>query len=68
MNNMMQMFQAFMQNPAQMLAQKGINVPQNMMNDPNAILQHLMNTGQMTQGQYNNAMQQAQQMRGMFGR
>ena len=67
-NNIMQMFQSFMQNPAQMLAQKGINIPPQMVNDPNAIMQHLMSTGQLNQTQYNQAQQMAQQFRGMFQR
>ena len=67
-NNIMQMFQSFMQNPAQMLAQRGINIPQQIMNDPNAIMRHLMSTGQMNQAQYNQAQQMAQQFRDMFGR
>jgi hypothetical protein len=65
MNNMLQMFQTFMQNPSAMLAQRGINVPQGMMNDPNAIMRHLMSTGQISQAQYNQAQQMAQQYRGM---
>lgn len=65
-NNIMQMFQTFMQNPAQMLAQRGINISKQMANDPNAIMQHLMSTGQINQAQYNQAQQMAQQFRGMF--
>lgn len=61
MNNMMQQFQMFRQNPMQWLISRGMNVPQNIMNDPNAIIQHLMNTGQITQQQYNQANQMAKQ-------
>ena len=46
--NPMQMLQMLQQNPAQMLRQRGLNVPANL-NDPNAIIQHLMNSGQITQ-------------------
>lgn len=70
MNSIAQMIQAiqtFLQNPMQMMAQKGINIPQQMANDPNAIMQHLMSTGQMNQTQYNQGQQMAQQFRGMFG-
>jgi hypothetical protein len=43
-------------NPAQMLSQR-FNFPQNMnMNDPGAILQYLLNSGQVSQAQVNNAM------------
>lgn len=48
------------QNPIGMLRQYGFNVPDNI-NDPNAIIQHLMNSGQINQQQYNRARQMAQQ-------
>ena len=44
------------QNPMQILARK-FNVPQNInLQDPNAIIQHLLNTGQISQAQVNAAM------------
>ena len=49
----MQMVQSLQQNPVQFLQSRGFNVPQNI-NDPNAIIQYLMNTGQITQDQYQN--------------
>ena len=60
-NNFMYQLQALQQNPMQFLMQKRFNVPQNIMNDPNAIIQHLMNTGQISQAQYNQAAQMAKQ-------
>lgn len=60
--NMMSVLQNFKQNPMQFLAKK-YNIPQNIANDPNAIIQHLMNTGQVSQNQYNQAMQMAQQFK-----
>ena len=60
--NPMQMLQMLQQNPLQFLQSRGFNVPQNM-SDPNAIIQHLMNTGQITQQQYQNARMMAQQFR-----
>lgn len=65
MNNMnfMQMLQQLRQNPMQMLSQR-FNVPQNIQN-PQDIIQHLLNTGQISQDQVNQAMQMRQQM---FGR
>ena len=60
MNNMMSMFQNFMQNPMSYLA--GMNIPQGM-SDPNQIIQQLMNSGRINQGQYNQAQQMARQMR-----
>jgi len=53
-NNMMQMFQNFRQNPMAMLSQR-FNIPQNL-NNPNDIIQHLLNSGQVSQAQVNNAM------------
>lgn len=57
MNNMnfMQMLQQLRQNPMQMLSQR-FNVPQNIQN-PQDIIQHLLNTGQISQDQVNQAMQ-----------
>lgn len=54
-------YKNFMGNPMQMLA-KRMNIPQNIGNDPNAIIQHLMNSGQMNQGQYNQLKQMAGQI------
>lgn len=51
------------QNPMQFLIQKKFNVPQDIANDPNAIIQHLMNSGQVSQQQYNRAMQMAQKLK-----
>lgn len=60
MNNPMNIFQMINQiksNPAAVLSQR-FNVPQNL-NNPNDIIQHLMNTGQISQQQYNAANQAA---------
>ena len=62
MNNMMQMLQALQKNPMQFLMQRKLNVPQNIINDPNAIIQHLLSTGQVSQAQYNQANQMARQL------
>lgn len=60
-NQMLSMLQQFKANPMQMLAQRRMNLPQNVpMNDPQAILDHLLNTGQINQQQINNAYQMAQ--------
>lgn len=54
-NDLMNMYQQLRSNPAQLLARR-FNIPQNInLNDPNEITQHLLNTGQVTQEQYNNA-------------
>ena len=59
--NMMNRFGNFMQNPMQALLQRRINVPQSMMGNPSAIMQHMMNTGMLNQQQYNMARMTAQQ-------
>ena len=51
------LYQQLRQNPSQILNRR-FNVPLNVdMSDPNAILQHLMNTGQVNQSQINSVMQ-----------
>ena len=58
---MMGQFQTFMQNPVAFLAQRRLNIPQQLQNDPQGAIQYLMNSGQMTQDQYNQLRQMAQQ-------
>ncbi len=55
--------QSLKQNPMQFIMQKKFNVPQNIMNDPNAIIQHLMNTGQVSQQSYNDAVRKIGQLK-----
>lgn len=56
MNQLMNMYQQLRSNPMQMLTRR-FNLPQGMnMNNPNDIIQHLLNTGQVTQQQVNNVM------------
>lgn len=54
-NNMLNMINQFKQNPMAMLSRR-YNIPQNL-NDPNQILQHLLNTHQVSQEQINRVMQ-----------
>lgn len=58
--NFQQDLQHLKANPMQMLIQSRLNVPQNMMNDPNAIIEHLLKTGQVNQSQVNRAYQMMQ--------
>lgn len=55
-NNPMQMLQQIRQNPAAILQKAGLNIPAGM-NDPQQIIQHLMQSGQVTQQRYQQAMQ-----------
>lgn len=57
---MMNMVNQLKSNPMSILGQFG--VPQNIYNDPQAIIQNLMNSGKISQQQYNNAMQMARNM------
>lgn len=60
--NMMQALQQLRADPAQVLQQAGLNIPQGM-NDPNAIIQHLLQSGQVPQEAYNKALQMVRQFR-----
>lgn len=60
-NQMLSMLQQLKANPMQILARR-FNLPSNL-NDPQAILNHLMQTGQVTQQQVNNAYQMAQRFK-----
>ena len=65
-NNPAQIMQAVQQlkaNPMQFLLQRRLNIPANVGTDPNAILQHLVQSGQVTQEQVNRAYQMAQGFR-----
>lgn len=57
---MMQMLSQLKSNPMSMLGSMG--VPQNIANNPQAIIQNLMNSGKVSQDQYNRAMQMAKNM------
>ena len=57
MNNIIQMYNQLRKNPMSILT-KRFNIPDSVnMNDPNAIIQHLINTNQVSQTQVNNCMQ-----------
>ena len=53
-NDIMNLYQQFRANPMQMLSRR-FNIPQNI-NSPQDIVQHLLNTEQITQSQLNNVM------------
>ena len=55
MNNPFALLQQLRTNPMQLLSQK-FNIPANI-TTPQEIIQHLLNTGQVTQEQVNRAMQ-----------
>ncbi len=61
MNNLIQMIQQIKADPVKMISQR-FNLPENIPHNPNEILQYLLDSGQVSQQQINNAMQ----MRKMF--
>lgn len=61
-NDFMSRFQQFSGNPMQMLSQSGLNIPQGL-NNPSEIIQHLMNSGKLSQEQYSQLQQTAQNIR-----
>lgn len=60
MQGMMSQFQGFMQNPTQFLMQNKLNIPAQYANNPNQAIQYLMNSGKLSQEQYDWALKQAQ--------
>lgn len=58
---LMQNLQQLKANPLQFLVKRGFNVPATVGNDPQAIMNHLLQTGQVTQQQINSVYQMAQQ-------
>lgn len=61
--NPMQMLSQLRQNPMQFLQRAGMRIPQNL-NDPNQIIQYLMNSGQVSQQRYEQARQMAAKLTG----
>ena len=66
-HSMLQRFRQFKANPMQYMAGMRLNVPQEIAGDPNQIIQHLMNSGTITQEQYNRANAMARDLRRQFG-
>lgn len=59
--NIMQMIPQIRQNPLSVLKKAGYNIP-NGVNDPNKIIQHLIQSGQVNQGQLDYAQRMAQML------
>lgn len=62
MRGLVGQLQGFMQNPMQFMMQRKLNIPQQFANDPQGAIQHLMSNGQMSQQQYNQLRQMAEQI------
>ena len=55
--DVMRVFNTLRQNPMQILSRK-FNIPQNInLQDPSSIIQHLLNSGQISQAQVNSVME-----------
>ena len=54
----------FLNNPQEMI--KRMQIPKEYQNNPNGMIQKLMNDGKLTQGQYNNFQQTADQIKDML--
>ena len=62
MQAMLQQFQQFRQNPMQFMMQRNMGIPQQYQNDPRGAIQYLMNSGKISQEQYNAANRMARQI------
>ena len=61
-NPMMQQFSTFQKNPFQFLIQRNIQIPQEYQQDPKEAVQYLLNSGKMSQNQFNQLNSIASQM------
>lgn len=66
MTDMFKQFGEFKQNPAKFLISKNYNIPQDFNGTPQELVQHLMNTNQMSQTQFNELTGLANQMQSLF--
>lgn len=64
--NIISQFQTFMQNPAQFLMSRKLNIPQQYQNDPKGAVQYLLNSGAMTQDDLNRLQGMAQDFEKML--
>lgn len=64
--NLMQMFGQFKQNPMQFISRQ-YNLPQNVGNNPQQIVQYLLDSGQINQQMVNRAQGMLPQLNQMFG-
>ena len=62
----MAMFQQFRSNPAQFLASRGLNIPEQYMNSPESAAKYLIGRSNMSQDQINSLMQSANQFQGFM--
>jgi len=68
MMQMLRMLPKFMQNPIGAMMECGMNVPENLQGNPQAMTNFLLNSGQMTQEQYDTVAPLANMAQSFFGR
>ena len=61
-NQLMTQFQQFKSNPITFLTQRNVSIPQQYMNNPHQAVNYLLESGLMTQEQYNQISQIANQL------
>lgn len=64
--NLIQKFNQFRQNPIGAIMGLGIDIPQNIGNNPEAIVNYLRNSGQMSDQQFNQLSQMANQFQNVL--
>lgn len=64
MNPNMEMLQKLQRNPKEFIDRAGMNVPEEMMNDPRAMVQHLIMTGQVSSPMLQRIMPMIRQLSG----
>ena len=66
--NIIRQFKQFMQNPMGAFMNSGLNIPENIQNNPEAITNYLRSSGQMNDDQYNQAVEFANMAQNLFGK
>lgn len=66
--NIIGKFREFMQNPLGAMFNSGLNIPQNIQNNPEAITNYLRSSGQMSDNQFNQVSQLASWAQNLFGK
>ena len=64
--NFNSLYNQFTQNPVQFLIKNRFNIPENIGNNPQTIIQHLLSSGQITQQQLMQVQSMMPQMQNMF--
>lgn len=61
-DNLLSQLNQLRRNPVQFLLSRNFNIPENMTGNPQAIVQYLLNSGQMSQQTYNRLQSQVSQI------